>query len=458
MDEDAILQLKNEIERRQRETLEAVERSVRLAPENLPHLDAAADLAKVAADTPRVIEQASGAIAIQDQIERMLATMRTLPKDVSLIIGDHPALRALEESAKLMTGQHPAFESLQASTKLLGGSGIESTLANYDALTKDIAHPLTSDVQRMLDEMKFNVGSVGDSIVKMFGRMDLPDSVTSLMPRNSAAVAEAVKAISRSLNPEMWEAFGFQALTDAARFNDVLVDSLTARAWTTVPNFDKVLEDALSGLSDSYADIFSSLAEQPEIFRAVPDFVVVLPPRDMVLKTEIVASRSVEYNPDRAAIDLADPAYARDDVDQMLAELDLEFVSMLDEVYETIAGNTIGRKRHVCASLRELCNHVLHRLSPNDEVKKWNSDAGFYKDGRPVRRLRLMYICRRITPGGFADYLDKTISTHIELLKTLNEMHAARPNLDEFQLRLLLTDSIAMLRFLLRTGRYNRYN
>lgn len=96
----------------------------------------------------------------------------------------------------------------------------------------------------------------------------------------------------------------------------------------------------------------------------------------------------------------------------------------------------------------------MHRLSPDGEVKKWNSKTEFYKAGRPVRRLRLMYICRHIANGAFTDYLNKTISMHVELLDTLNEMHAVRPKLDDFQLRLLLTDATSMLRFLLRSGRY----
>jgi predicted pPIWI-associating nuclease len=123
--------------------------------------------------------------------------------------------------------------------------------------------------------------------------------------------------------------------------------------------------------------------------------------------------------------------------------------------FQAIGGNTIGRKRHVCASLRELCMHVLHRLSPDPEVKKWNSNPEFYKDGKPNRRLRLMYICRQISNGAFTDYLNKTISMHVELLNTLNEVHAVNPKFDDFQLRLLFTDAISMLRFMLRTGRFN---
>lgn len=452
MDSDEIRRLNDEIESAQNEARKLFEEPVRFAQQQIA---AIGGFTKFAGDTQLIINQACAPLT--SPIDRTLAlgTVKLPEEDMALLTGNHSALTALEESAKLLIGEHAAFGILEERAKLLQGIGIESTLSNYDKLTRDITFPvITSDVQRMLDEVKLNAGSVGDSILKMFGSINVPDDIALLMPGNSAAVEQAIKGISSGLNPESWEGFGFPALTDAAKFNDVLVNSLAATAWTSVPNFDKLLEDALSSLSDSYADIFSSLAKEAEIFPSVPDFVVTLPPRDMVIKTEIIASRSLEYNPDRAPIDLADPAYARDDVDQMLAELDLELVSMLDEVYETIAGNTIGRKRHVCASLRELSTHVVHRLSPDGEVQKWNSKTEFYKDGRPVRRLRLMYICRHIANGAFTDYLNKTISMHVELLDTLNEVHAVSPKLDDFQLRLLLTDAIGMLRFLLRTGRY----
>lgn len=110
--------------------------------DGLCHISTRPATSRRSPDTQRVIERAGGAVAIKDQIEQTVATMTMLPENVGLITGDHPAFRALEESAKLVSGQHPAFEILQASAKLFEVSGIESTLANYGALTKDIAHPL----------------------------------------------------------------------------------------------------------------------------------------------------------------------------------------------------------------------------------------------------------------------------------------------------------------------------
>ena len=86
-------------------------------------------------------------------------------------------------------------------------------------------------------------------------------------------------------------------------------------------------------------------------------------------------------------------------------------------------------------------------------MKRLNSDPKLYgPEGKPHRRLRIMYICRFIDNGAYSGYLNRTIAMHVALFETLNKFHAVRPDASDFQLRLMLTDAIAMLRFLLRTA------
>ena len=157
--------------------------------------------------------------------------------------------------------------------------------------------------------------------------------------------------------PDHVESVGLRAFEEAIRLNSTLVNSFVAPAWASAKVIDPFLERRLSGLSTSYAALFSDLAAAPALLPNIPDFVVKLPPRDMTVKTEIIASRSVEYDPDRSAIDFHDPAYARSDVDLMLVDLDPGYVTILDEAFEMIAGKTIGRVRHALNSLRELSTH-----------------------------------------------------------------------------------------------------
>ena len=51
----------------------------------------------------------------------------------------------------------------------------------------------------------------------------------------------------------------------------------------------------------------------------------------------------------------------------MLADIDADLVTMLDEAMEVVSSMSTGRVRHASVSLRELATRVLHRLAPDDE-------------------------------------------------------------------------------------------
>jgi len=138
----------------------------------------------------------------------------------------------------------------------------------------------------------------------------------------------------------------------------------------------------------------------------------------------------------------------------MLADLNPDYVIILDEAFEAMRGTSIGRVRHVLVSLRELITRVLHDLSPDDEVNTWTKDAKLYHDGKPTRSARYLYICRHITDGAYGDYLRKSSGMTSAFFAVLNELHEVRPDVGDFQLRLMVTDAIGILRVLLRTARH----
>jgi hypothetical protein len=111
---------------------------------------------------------------------------------------------------------------------------------------------------------------------------------------------------------------GAQAL-ELARMNDIVAGLLSSRVFEQLAEFDRSFGRRVVSLSDSYRDIFAGLTT---VDFALPDFVTELPPRDMVVKSTIVSSRAPDFEPGEAVIDLDDQAYARSDVDLMLAEID----------------------------------------------------------------------------------------------------------------------------------------
>lgn len=238
---------------------------------------------------------------------------------------------------------------------------------------------------------------------------------------------------------------------ELARMNDAVAGAMSSIDFDNLAAFDRSLGRRLVSLSDSYRAIFAGL---PKIDFPLPDFVTELPARDMIVKSTIVSSRTVDFEPADATIDLEDPAYARSDVDLMLADLDADLVAMLDEAMEVVFGTSTGRVRHASVSLRELAMHVLHRLAPDDEVRSWTQDPNHYHEDRPTRQARVLYVCRHVNYGPYGKYLKKSVSASVAFFDTLNSLHDARPDVCDFQLRLMLTDAIGILRFLLRTGKH----
>ncbi len=73
--------------------------------------------------------------------------------------------------------------------------------------------------------------------------------------------------------------------------------------------------------------------------------------------------------------------------------------------------------RHCAVSLRELFTHVIHRLSPDDEIKKWNDDKELLHNGKPTRKARLLYICRSVNHDIFSDFIAKDVDAILEIVK-----------------------------------------
>ena len=98
--------------------------------------------------------------------------------------------------------------------------------------------------------------------------------------------------------------------------------------------------------------------------------------------------------------------------------------------------------------------HVLHQLAPDGEVFAWTQDQNHYHEGRPTRQARVLYVCRHLNYGPYGRYLKKSVSATVAFFDTLNCLHEVRPDVSDFQLRLMLTDVIGILRFLLRTAKH----
>jgi len=123
---------------------------------------------------------------------------------------------------------------------------------------------------------------------------------------------------------------------------------------------------------------------------------------------------------------------------------------------EALSARNPDRARHLLSSLRELWNHLLRALAPDDRVLVWLSqDRKDLLDdkGRPTRKARILYLCRNVNFGALSEFVDQDTSALLELLDLFNRVHQLEPNLTDDQLRTLWIRSESGLMYVLELWR-----
>lgn len=96
---------------------------------------------------------------------------------------------------------------------------------------------------------------------------------------------------------------------------------------------------------------------------------------------------------------------------------------------------------------------MLHRLSPDDAVKKWSTSNDDFHNSRPTRRARLKYICREINQASFEKFVEADIDALLELLSLFQGgTHELRPEYTDSQLKAMRVRMENALRFLIETS------
>lgn len=113
--------------------------------------------------------------------------------------------------------------------------------------------------------------------------------------------------------------------------------------------------------------------------------------------------------------------------------------------HDAFNSSNSDRARHIISSLREIWNHLLRQIAPDELVKNWlvSNDSKLMCKGRPTRRARILYICRYLNHGPLTEFVDKDTQALLKLIDFFNHVHDLELELTEEQLHALLlkTDS-----------------
>ncbi|MEJ1419980.1 MAG: hypothetical protein Q2484_05400 [Candidatus Sedimenticola sp. (ex Thyasira tokunagai)] len=226
----------------------------------------------------------------------------------------------------------------------------------------------------------------------------------------------------------------------------------------------------ISGLESSIAHVTASYGSLAESLREISDITR--------LPTFVLPGATREIYTTSFAIEALCPWDERDDDEaemeiQLVAEAELETsgcIALLQQVEPGLArpyigardalyGNNADRARHILSSLRELWNHLLRRLAPDDLVAAWILGVSNQKDllheGRPTRRARVLYVCRELNNDPLTDFLMHDTRALVKLIELFNRVHELETELTDEQLRAILLKTDSWLMYILQISMGN---
>lgn len=306
------------------------------------------------------------------------------------------------------------------------------------------------------------------------------DSIHSLSPISgiSQTIAQSANAVVSAMRIESVDAmriasplidqFKISALGIESNFSRLSATSILAESALSAFKWNELgaqigidqtaklrLSDSFVAVSESYSNLFKSIQIVPQSIIDYNPSVIRRTPIEYYTGAELCRIISI---PDKPAVEKElfsnqIQIENRRALERNLPRIDSSLFRLWDGANQALTSDNPDRVRHFSTSVRELMTNVLHHLSPDDEVKKWSSNPSFYKDGRPTREARLMYICRDINIGPFQKFVQKDVAATIEFINLFHEgTHRVTSSFTEQQLLALKAKTESTLTFLMEIG------
>ena len=218
------------------------------------------------------------------------------------------------------------------------------------------------------------------------------------------------------------------------------------------------LESSIAHVTASYGTLAESLREISDVTR-LPAFV--LPGATREIYTTGFALETLrpwdERNDEDAETEnlfIADVERETSGCIALLRQVDLGLARPYIGARDALNGNNPDRARHILSSLRELWNHLLRRLAPDDLVSTWIFHNANQQDllhkGRPTRRARVLYVCRELNNDPLTEFLMHDSQALVKLIDLFNRVHELETQLTDEQLRAILLKTDSWLMYILQ--------
>ena len=220
------------------------------------------------------------------------------------------------------------------------------------------------------------------------------------------------------------------------------------------------LRDSLADLTGAYSGVMEHFGRHPSELAALPPYASRLPAVEYFNEASLLSSIAASGEPipyhekQRNIAQESIQLETRDRLSEQLFLVDKNLLALWQGAEEAVTSKNPDRARHAIISLRELTTHLLGTLAPDKEIEKWKSQEScpdYYTDkGRPTRKARLFFICRKMNHAPLDTFLIADIDAILKFIDLFNKgTHEVPTEIDAADLPLILTRAEGMFRFVL---------
>lgn len=216
------------------------------------------------------------------------------------------------------------------------------------------------------------------------------------------------------------------------------------------------LRDTITDMTATYRRLAESIRTYPEITQ-LPVFALPGATRELFVTGHAVdvlgVSDEALEEKDSSQIQLVTEVEAETSVCiSLLQNLDPALATPYVGAREALWGRNPDRVRHILSSLRELWNHLLRRIAPDEHVLAWvpNDKKELLHKGRPTRKARVLYVCRNLNHEPLAEFVDHDTQALVKLVEFFDHVHELESELTDEQLRALLLRTDSWLTYILQ--------
>lgn len=227
------------------------------------------------------------------------------------------------------------------------------------------------------------------------------------------------------------------------------------RGLSTADAVKEMVSTTFTDFSRSYNDLFTAFKEPQTSLLTLPPSLSELPSIEFFTGVECLdvttgETSDDEYEDERQIVREEISARADETLRTQLVSLKPELLNLWEGAKQALTSDNPDRARHFITSFRELFTHVLHLLSPDDDLRGWSTSPKDFVNNRPTRRARLSYISRGISHGAFTAFVEKDVAATLAICDLFQAgTHGISNNFSEAQLFALKNRAESAICFML---------